>query len=301
MPVFGFGISPRGPSTRPSWPTLPIWSGVAIATSKSVKPSSTRLARSAEPTTSAPASSASLALSPSAKTATRASRPVPCGSIIVPRSCSSAWRTFRPRFMCTSTVSSNFAPSVDLEQPDRLDEASRRARDRCRCGRCCTAFHAVPSLHLSHCSTSTPIERAVPAITFIAWSTSRAFRSTSFVSAIERTWSRVRRPTLVRFGSADPFSSRSASLIRTAAGGRLRDEVEAAVLVDRDLDRSYAAVLLRRLRVERLAELHDVDTVLAERRPDRRRRVGLPARDLQLDECHHFLCHQRSSSLSRVS
>jgi hypothetical protein len=36
VPVFGFGISPRGPRIRPSLPTLPIWSGVAIATSKSV-------------------------------------------------------------------------------------------------------------------------------------------------------------------------------------------------------------------------------------------------------------------------
>ncbi len=43
VPVFGFGIRPRGPSTRPSRPTLPIWSGVAIATSKSVKPSSIAL------------------------------------------------------------------------------------------------------------------------------------------------------------------------------------------------------------------------------------------------------------------
>src|SRR3954452_12462875 len=61
--------------------------------------------------------------------------------------------------------------------------------------------------------------RAVPAITSIAWSTSRAFRSCIFVSAIERSWSRVRRPTFVRFGSDEPLSSRSASLIRTAAGG----------------------------------------------------------------------------------
>ena len=36
VPVFGFGIRPRGPSTRPSRPTTPIWSGVAIATSKSI-------------------------------------------------------------------------------------------------------------------------------------------------------------------------------------------------------------------------------------------------------------------------
>ncbi len=52
-----------------------------------------------------------------------------------------------------------------------------------------------------------------------AWSMSRAFRSTSFVSAIWRTCARVSRPTLLRFGSAEPFSIRSASLISTAAGG----------------------------------------------------------------------------------
>jgi ribosomal protein L1 len=63
---------------------------VAIATSKSVNPPSTFAARSAEPTISAPASSASRALSPSANTATRTDLPVPFGSMIVPRSCSSA-------------------------------------------------------------------------------------------------------------------------------------------------------------------------------------------------------------------
>ena len=63
---------------------------------------------------SAPASSASRALSPSAKTATRTSLPVPFGSMSVPRSCSSAWRTFRPSRKCTSTVSSNFAPGASF-------------------------------------------------------------------------------------------------------------------------------------------------------------------------------------------
>ena len=54
------------------------------------------------------------------------------------------------------------------------------------------------------------------------------------------------------------------------------------------------------LRVERLAELHDVDAVLAERRADRRRRVRLPAGDLQLDECQNFFRHvSRSSSPGR--
>src|SRR5205814_916858 len=78
------------------------------------KPSSICFARSAVPTTSAPACSASRAFSPSAKTATRDSRPVPCGSINVPRSCWSAWRTFRPSRKCASTVSSNVGPAQSL-------------------------------------------------------------------------------------------------------------------------------------------------------------------------------------------
>src|SRR5437660_4427429 len=54
---------------------------------------------------------------------------------------------------------------------------------------------------------------------FAAWSMSRAFRSGIFVSAIRFTCSRERRPTFIRLGSPEPLSSRSASLIRTAAGG----------------------------------------------------------------------------------
>ena len=114
VPAFGFGILPRGPRMRPSLPTMPIMSGVAIAMSNSSKPPSIWVARSAEPTTSAPASSASRALSPSAKTAIRTSRPVPCGSISVPRSCWSAWRTLSPRLKCASIVSSNFAVASSL-------------------------------------------------------------------------------------------------------------------------------------------------------------------------------------------
>src|SRR3954468_20154764 len=52
-----------------------------------------------------------------------------------------------------------------------------------------------------------------------ACSTSRAFRSGIFVSAIWRTCARVSRPTFSRFGSPEPLSIRSASLMRTAAGG----------------------------------------------------------------------------------
>ena len=108
VPVFGFGIRPRGPSTRPSRPTLPIMSGVATTASKSSQPPLTLSIRSSPPTTSAPASRAASALSPLAKTRTRAVLPVPCGRFTVPRTIWSALRGSTPRRMATSTVSSNF-------------------------------------------------------------------------------------------------------------------------------------------------------------------------------------------------
>src|SRR5215218_6869726 len=78
---------------------------------------------------------------------------------------------------------------------------------------------AVALAVLGHAGVSTPIERAVPSMILMAWSTSRAFRSSSLVSAIWRTWSRVSRPTFSRLGSPEPLGIPSASLISTAAGG----------------------------------------------------------------------------------
>src|SRR6185503_4846697 len=70
------------------------------------------------------------------------------------------------------------------------------------------------------------------------------------------------------------------------AGGRrgLGDEGERAVLVDRDLDRDDVAALRLGRGVVRLAELHDVDAVLAERRTDGRRGGGRTGVDLELDD-----------------
>src|SRR4051794_37059432 len=67
-----------------------------------------------------------------------------------------------------------------------------------------------------------------------ACSASRALRSGIFVSAIWSTCWRVRRPTLIRFGSPEPLSIRSASLMRTAAGG---------VFVMNENDRSSKTVI----------------------------------------------------------
>ena len=95
-------------------PTLAIWSGVAIAASKSRKPPWIFSIRSSLPTTSAPAAVASSALSPTANTATRAVLPVPCGRLTVPRTIWSALRGSTPSRIATSTVASCFFDDVSL-------------------------------------------------------------------------------------------------------------------------------------------------------------------------------------------
>ncbi len=114
VPVFGLGIRPRGPSTRAIRPTLAIWSGVAIAASKSRKPPWIFSIRSSLPTTSAPAATACSAFSPTANTATRAVLPVPCGRLTVPRTIWSALRGSTPSRMATSTVASCLVDEVSL-------------------------------------------------------------------------------------------------------------------------------------------------------------------------------------------
>src|SRR3712207_2220865 len=90
---------------------------------------------------------------------------------------------------------------------------------------------------------------------------------------------------LVAGDGADLLAVRLARALRDAGGllqevgggRRLRLERERAVGEDRDDDRHLeVGVHLRGLRVEGLAELHDVDAVLAERRPDGGRGGRLP-------------------------
>src|SRR5690606_38766006 len=80
-------------------------------------------------------------------------------------------------------------------------------------------------------------------------------------------------------------------------GRGLEDEAEGAVLVDRDDHRDDERILGLGLRgsVELLAELHDVDAVLAERRTHGRGGVRLACRDLELDLPRDLLCHPSHS------
>ena len=74
---------------------------------------------------------------------------------------------------------------------------------------------------------------------------------------------------------------------------RLHDEGEALVGKSGDDhgDRQTGLHALR-LGVERLAELHDVQTALAQGRTDRGRGIGFACRNLQLDEADDFLGHE---------
>src|SRR6185312_5897769 len=99
-----------------------------------------------------------------------------------------------------------------LQRPHRVERRiGALAVDRGAGCRVLLAGHQAP--------TSTPIERAVPAMMCIAASTSFAFRSGSFVSAISRSWARLIVFILVWFGLPDLLAMLSASQISTAAGG----------------------------------------------------------------------------------
>ena len=74
-------------------------------------------------------------------------------------------------------------------------------------------------------STVMPIERAEPAMVRTAASRSAAVRSFCLVLAISSICARVSLPTLSVCGLGDPFSSLSAFLISTLAGGVFRTKV----------------------------------------------------------------------------
>src|SRR6185295_1359193 len=71
-----------------------------------------------------------------------------------------------------------------------------------------------------------PMERAEPASVLMAASTLAAFISLSLVLAISSSWARVIFPTLLLCGVAEPFSSLTAFLISTVAGGVLMMKVK---------------------------------------------------------------------------
>ena len=64
-----------------------------------------------------------------------------------------------------------------------------------------------------------PMLRAVPFTIRSAAASEAEFKSGAFSSAISRTCAGVTLPTLLRFGTPEPFASPAARLSSTAAGG----------------------------------------------------------------------------------
>src|SRR3546814_8640258 len=105
--------------------------------------------------------------------------------------------------------------------------------------------------------------------------------------------------------SSDVCSSDLRGLLQQdRRGRRLGDESEGAIRIRGDHARNRKARLqLLRGGVERLAELHDVQAALAQRRTDGRAGIGLPGLDLQLDVTDDRSAEHTSElqSLMRIS
>ena len=136
------------------------------------------------------------------------------------------------------------------------------------------------------------MERAEPANHPHAPSTSLALRSAILVFAISRSCSIVILPDGPCRSSGEPLVMPAAFLMKYGRRRGLGDEGEGTVAERGDHDRDRHAGSRSAVRgVERLAEFHDVQAALTERRTDRRRRIGLAGRHLQLDVTDYLLCH----------
>src|SRR5271167_1983122 len=301
VPVLGLGIRPRGPRIRAIRPTLAIWSGVAIAASKSKNPPWIFSIRSSLPTMSAPAAVACSALSPTANTTTRAVLPVPCGRLTVPRTIWSALRGSMPSRIATSTVASCLVDDVSLASLAASSGVYRLSRSTfSEAARYALLFLLIEISNLM--LGSWLAGRSWPSHGLGLLYDGDAHRpggaGDDLGGRVDVVGVEIGLLGLGDLANLIPGDLGDLCLVRLGrtlghAGGleqqlgsgrRLERKGEAAVLVDRDLHRDDVATLIFRRGVVRLAELHDVHAVLTECRSNRRRRVGLPSRDLQLDQ-----------------
>src|SRR5262245_4187516 len=265
-----------------------IASGLAMTRSKLSSPALTLAARSSSPTMSAPASRAASAFLPEVNTATRTVLPVPCGMTVEPRTCWSDLLASMPRFTEASTDSGNFALA------NSLTSASASSIGYCLPGtsfafqaftRLATAGMSDP-LHVDARAAGAARDRAHRRVQ-IGRGEVRHLELGDLFELLAGDFSDFRR-----IGRAAAFFNPQRLAQEHRSGRCLQDEGEAAITVDRDHHRNRQPLLqLLSLRVERLAELHDVDALLAERGPHGRARIRLPCRDLQLDVAGNFLSH----------
>src|SRR5512133_1756618 len=291
VPTFGFGMRPRGPSTFPRRPTTPIMSGVASTLSKSMNPPWIFSARSSAPTMSAPAPSASLALSPFANTAIFTALPIPCGRTTAPRTTWSACFGSTPRLIAASTVSSNFFVAVSFTSfmasstLYRLTRSTfaRAALNFLPFAMCVSSSRSADDLDAhGQCGALDGPHRGLDG----ARRHVLHLHLRDLLHLLARHLPDLLLAGLVRAGALLLLRVEAGRLLEEDGRGRgLELEGEGPVRVHGDDDRDDERFLRLSLRrgVELLAELHDVDAVLAERRAHGRGRVRLSGGELQLD------------------
>src|SRR3972149_5743663 len=297
VPTFGFGINPLGPRIFPIFPTAPIISGVATALSKSNHPPWIFATRSSEPTMSAPASWASFSFSPLANTTIRIFFPVPFGSTTEPRTCWSGYFGSTPSRIATSTVSSNLACAVPCS---RSSASSREYFDSLF-----TFFrdsrYFFPRFGLSLSLLSQGSDdfqphapgRSLDGLDRGGQVLDVQINHLEFCDLLDL--GAGNRPAILPLGRLASFLDPCGLQQENRRGGGLREEGERPVRVDGDDHRDDHPFLGGRLRVEGLAELHDVDPVLSEGGTHRGGRIRLSRRDLELDLRDDFLRHDVSS------
>src|ERR1700685_4095666 len=249
---------------------------------------------SSPPTKSAPASCASCTLSPLAITSTRFDFPSPCGRTTVPRTIWSDCFGSTPRFSTSSTVSSNFTKCA-------LRRSS--AASSSLYGRASTSFRArsiffPPTFALRPISLrllTDDFDAHVPRGAHDRADGGFEFRGIQvgqlclgdFFHLLERHF---RDFVAVRLGRT--FDDSSGALQKFRGRRRLGDERERAVGIDRDQQGYNNSLrLFRRLRVELLTKIHDVDAVRAKSCAHGRRRSRFGGRQLQFHGGLNFFRH----------
>src|ERR1700722_7540245 len=267
-----------------------IASGLAMTTSKSIWPALTFSAKSSNPTISAPAALAASTFLPWVKTATRTVLPVPCGITVEPRTCWSDLVASTPKFTDTSTDSLNFAVANSLTSLS----ASSIAEDfpggsfSFQVFVRFTVFVILEPFHVDAHAASAAGDRAHGRVQ-VARGQIGHFQLGDILELLARHFAHLGG---IRGGAALRDAKRLGNEHRRRR--RLHDEGKAAIAVYRDHYWGRQSLFQGlSLRIECLAELHDVHTLLTQRGPDRRTGVRLACGYLQLDVASYFLRHCR--------
>src|SRR6185503_2871604 len=285
VPSLGLGMRPRGPSTFPSRPTCPMRSGVAMAESKSSQPPCTRSTRSSAPTTSAPASRASLSFSPLANTTTRTVLPMPWGSTTAPRTIWSACFGSTPSRRERSTVSSNFARGSFSRMPMASSTPCAFSRSYTAPAAFSRFVRVGISDHLDSHAAGGAFDGPHRGLDGVGVEVHQlGLRDLPDLGAGDLA-------DLVLVGHRRRLGDAGRPLEQDGRRRRLHHEGEGPVLVARHHHRKDEPLLVAGLGIEALAELHDVDAVLTERRAHRGRGIRLPRGDLELHHRLDFLRH----------